>query len=170
MKLHLLRRELTHRRGGCRPNRAAPPRRIIQTSPFSKKNTFSNILFRVEYESGLSFSKYVLVWPRSKFEISKFYLFYLLKTVRLHLCLRRDWLPFVLPSFSCSCSNLSPKNGWGSDLFVAVSDLFVYMLFKFGFLLSGKLWMNIHDDFVLVFLMFFISLYLIRKEKGNLGG
>jgi len=45
MKLHLLRRELTHRRGGCRPNRAAPPRRKIQTSPFSKQIHFSNILF-----------------------------------------------------------------------------------------------------------------------------
>jgi len=40
----------------------------------------------------------------------------------------------------------------------------------FGSMLSGKSWMNVHDNFVLVFLMFFIFLCLIQKEKENLRG
>ena len=122
MKLHLLRRELTHRRGGCRPNRAAPPRRKIQTSPFLKKKHFSNILFRVEYESGLSFSKHVLVWPRSKFEISKFLplLSSLLCSVSVCCCCAcsvRFWcvVGSVLGLFGCVGSDLCYLCAMGSD-------------------------------------------------------
>jgi len=100
MKLHLLRRKHEQRRGGCRPHRAAPPRRIIQSPPFSKQNHFSNILFRVEYESGLSFFKEVSVWPRSRFEVTKFLPLFFLGSV---LALLRAWIRFRFGFVCCCC-------------------------------------------------------------------
>ena len=53
------------RRGGGRPNRAAPPRRRYQSTPFSKTNTNLDILFHTKHRSDLVFSKIKPIHPRS---------------------------------------------------------------------------------------------------------
>lgn len=70
-KLHLLRLPCSFRRGGCRPNRAAPPRRTTQTAPFSKFFTSLNIVFHANDRSEINFHKNIHIWHRSRLKFEK---------------------------------------------------------------------------------------------------
>ena len=91
--LHLLRRGGSLRHGGRTWLRRAG---VLKLHRFQKKKLDLDILFCIDDESGLSFSNKTTHKPRSKFEVSKFYLFLPLLSGS---ALFTAWLVFVRSSF-----------------------------------------------------------------------